>query len=132
MVLATQVVSSVLLATGLRIQDLETPADATWPTRSIHRSTNKLPYLATIAATGTLVVVLPRSAGIKDLRHGTLVELAAEHGIRLPEALVTEWPPRLSAARAGSRSCRMASAPSRKSIASAHPCAARARCSAED
>jgi adenosine deaminase len=33
-----------------------------------------------------------------SMRHGTLVELAAEHGIHLPEALVTEWPPRLSAA----------------------------------
>jgi adenosine deaminase len=33
-----------------------------------------------------------------SMRHGTLVELAAEHGIHLPEALVTEWPPQLSAA----------------------------------
>jgi adenosine deaminase len=33
-----------------------------------------------------------------SMRHGTLVELAAGHGIHLPEALVTEWPPQLSAA----------------------------------
>jgi adenosine deaminase len=32
------------------------------------------------------------------MRHLTLVELAAEHGVHLPEALVSEWPPRLSAA----------------------------------
>jgi adenosine deaminase len=32
-----------------------------------------------------------------SMRHGTLVELAAEHGVRLPDALVTEWPPRLRA-----------------------------------
>ncbi|HSF26903.1 MAG TPA: adenosine deaminase [Actinomycetes bacterium] len=30
-----------------------------------------------------------------SMRHGTLVELAAEHGVRLPEALVSAWPPRL-------------------------------------
>jgi adenosine deaminase len=30
------------------------------------------------------------------MRHATLVELAAEHGVRLPEALAAEWPPRLS------------------------------------
>jgi adenosine deaminase len=29
------------------------------------------------------------------MRHATLVELAGEHGVHLPEALVTEWPPRL-------------------------------------
>jgi adenosine deaminase len=29
------------------------------------------------------------------MRHSTLVELAREHGVHLPEALVTEWPPRL-------------------------------------
>jgi adenosine deaminase len=33
-----------------------------------------------------------------SMRHGTLVELAAEHGVHLPEALASEWPPRLSAA----------------------------------
>jgi adenosine deaminase len=33
-----------------------------------------------------------------SMRHATLVELADQHGIHLPEALVTEWPPRLSAA----------------------------------
>jgi adenosine deaminase len=33
-----------------------------------------------------------------SMRHGTLVELAAERGIHLPEALVAEWPPQLSAA----------------------------------
>ncbi len=33
-----------------------------------------------------------------SMRHSTLVELAAEHGIHLPEALAEEWPPRLSAA----------------------------------
>ncbi len=32
------------------------------------------------------------------MRHETLVELAAGHGVHLPEALVSEWPPRLSAA----------------------------------
>jgi adenosine deaminase len=30
------------------------------------------------------------------MRHSTLVELAAERGVHLPDALVTEWPPRLS------------------------------------
>jgi adenosine deaminase len=30
------------------------------------------------------------------MRHSTLVELAAGHGVHLPDALVTEWPPRLS------------------------------------
>lgn len=33
-----------------------------------------------------------------SMRHETLVELADEHGVRLPEALRTEWPPQLSAA----------------------------------
>ena len=28
-----------------------------------------------------------------SMRHATLVELAGEHGIRLPEALVADWPP---------------------------------------
>ena len=32
------------------------------------------------------------------MRHETLLELAAREGIHLPEALVEEWPPRLSAA----------------------------------
>ncbi len=32
------------------------------------------------------------------MRHGTLVELAAERGIQLPEALTRSWPPRLNAA----------------------------------
>lgn len=32
-----------------------------------------------------------------SLRHSTLIELAAEHGILLPDALTREWPPRLSA-----------------------------------
>jgi adenosine deaminase len=31
------------------------------------------------------------------MRHSTLVELADEHGVRLPEALRDDWPPRLSA-----------------------------------
>src|SRR5215469_13114259 len=31
-----------------------------------------------------------------SMRHATLVELAREHGIRLPPALTEEWPPRLS------------------------------------
>jgi adenosine deaminase len=30
------------------------------------------------------------------MRHSTLVELAAARGVHLPDALVTEWPPRLS------------------------------------
>ena len=30
------------------------------------------------------------------MRHSTLVELAAERGVHLPDALVSEWPPRLS------------------------------------
>jgi adenosine deaminase len=30
------------------------------------------------------------------MRHSTLVELAAEHGVHLPDALVSDWPPRLS------------------------------------
>jgi adenosine deaminase len=33
-----------------------------------------------------------------SMRHGTLVNLAEQHGVHLPEALVSEWPPRLSAA----------------------------------
>jgi adenosine deaminase len=33
-----------------------------------------------------------------SMRHATLVELATEHGVHLPEALVSEWPPHLSAA----------------------------------
>ena len=32
------------------------------------------------------------------MRHATLVELAARDGIVLPDALVEDWPPRLSAA----------------------------------
>jgi adenosine deaminase len=31
------------------------------------------------------------------MRHGTLVDLARQHGIGLPEALTAAWPPRLSA-----------------------------------
>ena len=31
-----------------------------------------------------------------SMRHGTLVELADERGIRLPAALTEDWPPRLS------------------------------------
>ena len=33
-----------------------------------------------------------------SLRHATLVELAKLHGVHLPEALVEDWPPHLSAA----------------------------------
>ena len=33
-----------------------------------------------------------------SMRHATLVELADEHRIHLPDALVSEWPPQLSAA----------------------------------
>jgi adenosine deaminase len=33
-----------------------------------------------------------------SMRHSTLLELAARDGIRLPDQLVEEWPPRLSAA----------------------------------
>jgi adenosine deaminase len=33
-----------------------------------------------------------------SMRHATLVELARDHGIRLPPALTEDWPPRLSAA----------------------------------
>ncbi|MGN6088534.1 MAG: adenosine deaminase [Actinomycetales bacterium] len=32
-----------------------------------------------------------------SMRHATLVELASEHGVRLPDSLVAEWPPQLSA-----------------------------------
>ncbi|MCY9787492.1 adenosine deaminase [Nocardiopsis sp. EMB25] len=32
-----------------------------------------------------------------SMRHSTLVELAEEHGVHLPQALVDEWPPRLRA-----------------------------------
>jgi adenosine deaminase len=32
-----------------------------------------------------------------SMRHSTLVELADEHGVRLPEALREDWPPKLSA-----------------------------------
>jgi adenosine deaminase len=33
-----------------------------------------------------------------SMRHATLVDMAGRHGIHLPEALVSDWPPRLSAA----------------------------------
>src|SRR6266545_1564931 len=33
-----------------------------------------------------------------SMRHTTLVELAEKHGVRLPDALRHQWPPRLSAA----------------------------------
>jgi adenosine deaminase len=33
-----------------------------------------------------------------SMRHATLVELARQHGVHLPEALAAEWPPQLSAA----------------------------------
>ncbi len=33
-----------------------------------------------------------------SMRHATLVELAALHGVHLPEALAEDWPPQLSAA----------------------------------
>src|SRR5699024_6502413 len=33
-----------------------------------------------------------------SMRHATLIELADQHGIRLPTALRSEWPPRLSSA----------------------------------
>jgi len=33
-----------------------------------------------------------------SMRHSTLVELAAQHGVHLPEALEADWPPELSAA----------------------------------
>ena len=33
-----------------------------------------------------------------SMRHATLLELAERDGIRLPDALVTDWPPRLTAA----------------------------------
>src|ERR1700730_4631160 len=33
-----------------------------------------------------------------SMRHGTLVELARDRGIRLPAALTQDWPPRLSGA----------------------------------
>ena len=33
-----------------------------------------------------------------SMRHGTLVELAARDGVHLPDALVEDWPPKLSAA----------------------------------
>jgi adenosine deaminase len=32
-----------------------------------------------------------------SMRHSTLLELAAEHGVHLPDALVEDWPPRLRA-----------------------------------
>jgi adenosine deaminase len=33
-----------------------------------------------------------------SMRHATLIELAARHGVHLPEALVADWPPQLSGA----------------------------------
>jgi adenosine deaminase len=33
-----------------------------------------------------------------SMRHATLVELASQHGVHLPESLTQEWPPQLSAA----------------------------------
>src|ERR1700722_14377636 len=33
-----------------------------------------------------------------SMRHATLVDLARQRGIHLPEALVAQWPPQLSAA----------------------------------
>ncbi len=32
-----------------------------------------------------------------SMRHSTLVELAAVHGVHLPDALVEDWPPKLHA-----------------------------------
>ena len=32
-----------------------------------------------------------------SMRHSTLVELAARHGVHLPDALAEDWPPHLSA-----------------------------------
>ena len=32
-----------------------------------------------------------------SMRHSTLVELATKHGVGLPDALVEDWPPQLSA-----------------------------------
>ena len=32
-----------------------------------------------------------------SMRHSTLIELAAKHGVHLPHALVEEWPPKLRA-----------------------------------
>ena len=63
--LALQTLSSVLLTSGFRIQELEVQAGRPWPVREVQRSHNKLPYVATCAATGTLVAVLPASAGSK-------------------------------------------------------------------
>jgi adenosine deaminase len=33
-----------------------------------------------------------------SMRHATMAELAAQHGVHLPEALAADWPPRLSGA----------------------------------
>jgi len=33
-----------------------------------------------------------------SMRHSTLVELAGQHGVHLPDALIDEWPPQLSGA----------------------------------
>src|ERR1700729_4551627 len=33
-----------------------------------------------------------------SMRHSTLVDLAGRHGVHLPEALESQWPPQLSAA----------------------------------
>src|ERR1700729_4534997 len=33
-----------------------------------------------------------------SMRHSTLVDLAGRHGVHLPDALVSQWPPQLSAA----------------------------------
>src|SRR4051794_10760569 len=32
-----------------------------------------------------------------SMRHSTLIELAREHGVRLPDALEQDWPPQLHA-----------------------------------
>ncbi|EXG80260.1 diguanylate cyclase domain-containing protein [Cryptosporangium arvum] len=62
---ALQVLAAMLIGTGFRIQELEFAAGLHPRRRKLQRSHNKLPYVATLAAAGTLVAVLPRSAGPK-------------------------------------------------------------------
>ncbi|MFG1921427.1 diguanylate cyclase domain-containing protein [Cryptosporangium sp. NPDC048952] len=62
---ALQVLAAMLIGAGFRIQGLTFATGLPGPRRKVQRAHNKLPYVATLAAAGTLVAVLPRSAGVK-------------------------------------------------------------------
>ncbi|MFI5955018.1 diguanylate cyclase domain-containing protein [Cryptosporangium sp. NPDC051539] len=63
--LSLQVLATLSILCGFRMQELEVQHGRPWPVRDVRRSRNALPYIATIAAVLTLGVVLPASAGPK-------------------------------------------------------------------